>query len=179
MSTFVVSLLALFVWQVGPPVGPPPVRPPQPDQPDMEIVHVDGARSPELIPQWSVWGYVFRIVSGGPRQLPTSVLNLVSREEEALVVAEADAVQKIDAACQSRLARAAAKLGTGPIAVVDAKVREVSIDCRRETLRARDRILAALNPEAAAALAAFAESTKAGTSISVRKKDLARYLEPE
>jgi hypothetical protein len=40
-------------------------------------------------------------------------------------------------------------------------------------------VLAALNPAAATALAAFAESTKSGTSISVPKKDLARYLEPE
>jgi hypothetical protein len=65
------------------------------------------------------------------------------------------------------------------MAAVDAKVREISLECRRETLHARDRVLAALNPEAAAALIAFAESTKAGTSISIRRKDLARYLEPE
>jgi hypothetical protein len=176
MSRFVVSLLALAVSQGSPTGGPVPAIP---ASPELEIVHVDGTRSPELIPQWSVWGYVFRIVSGGPRQLPTSVLKLVSKEEEALVISEADAVQKIDAACQSRVARAATQLGTDPIAAVDAKVREISLDCRRETLRARDRLLAALNPEGAAALAAFAESTKAGTSISLPKKDLARYLEPE
>src|SRR3954468_8329610 len=80
MFTFAVSLLALGVSQGGP-VGPPPAAS---AQPELEIVHVDGSRSPELIPQWSVWGYVFRIVSGGPRQLPTSVLTLVSKEEEAL-----------------------------------------------------------------------------------------------
>jgi hypothetical protein len=174
MSAFAVSLLALVISQGGP-VGPPPAAS---AQPELEIVHVDGSRSPELIPQWSVWGYVFRIVSGGPRQLPTSVLTLVSKEEEALVIREADAVQTIDAACQSRLVRAAARRDE-TIAAIDARVREISLDCRRETLRARDRLLAALNPEAAAALAAFAESTKAGTSIALPKKDLARYLEPE
>src|SRR4051812_31519945 len=142
MSAFAVSLLALVISQGGP-VGPPPAAS---AQPELEIVHVDGSRSPELIPQWSVWGYVFRIVSGGPRQLPTSVLTLVSKEEEALVIREADAIQTIDAACQSRFVRAAARRDE-TIAAIDAKVREISLDCRRETLRARDRLLAALNPE--------------------------------
>jgi hypothetical protein len=144
-----------------------------------EMLHVDGARNPELIPQWSVWGYVFRVIAGGPRELPTSVLRVVSKEEEAMIKKEADAVQKIDADCQSRAFRAAALLGVETAAVVDTKVRAISVACRRETLHARDRILAALNPEAAAALNAFAESTKSGTSLSLPKKDLARYLEPE
>lgn len=152
---------------------------PPPSTPQPDIVHVDGARSPELIPQWSVWGYVFRIVSGGPRQLPSSVIRLVSKEEETLVMRESDGVQKVDAACQTRVAKAAARLGIDAVAAVDAKVREISVECRWETLRARDRVLNGLNSEAAAALAAFAESTKAGTTISLPRKDLARYLEPE
>ncbi|MEN3339727.1 MAG: hypothetical protein V7647_3403 [Acidobacteriota bacterium] len=45
-----------------------------------DLVQIDGARSPELIPQWSVWGYVFRVLAGGPRQLPTSVLRVFSKE---------------------------------------------------------------------------------------------------
>jgi hypothetical protein len=126
-----------------------------------------------------VWGYVFRVLSGGPRQLPSSVIRLVSKDEEALVMREADAVQKVDAACQARVARAAARLGTDTVASVDAKVREISVQCRWDTLRARDRVLAGVNREAAAALAAFAESTKDGTTISLPRKDLARYLEPE
>ncbi len=144
-----------------------------------EMLQVDGAKNPELIPQWSVWGYVFRLIAGGPRQLPTSVLRVVSKEEEALVIREADAVQKIDANCQARAVKAAALLDVETRAAVDARVRAISLECRRETLHARDRVLAALNPEAAAALTAFAESTKAGTSISLPRKDLARFLEPE
>jgi hypothetical protein len=144
-----------------------------------DLLQIDGAKSPELIPQWSVWGYVFRLLAGGPRQLPSSVFRVATKEEGALVLREADAVQKIDASCQARAAKAAALLGVETVAVVDGKLREISLECRRETLHARDRILAALSPEAAAALSAFAESTKAGTSISIPRKDLARYLEPE
>lgn len=172
-------LLVAFAM-LSPPRTQAPARPPvaigaQPP----EMLQVDGSKNPELIPQWNVWGYVFRVISGGPRQLPSSVYHLVSREEEALVMKEADAVQKTDAGCQARAAKAVALLGQETMAAVDARIRAISVECRRETLHARDRVLSALNPAAAAALAAFAESTKAGTSISVPRKDLARFLEPE
>lgn len=176
MRSLTLALFALCALAPGDAVAQPSAVP-SPPQPD--IVHVDGTRSPELIPQWSVWGYVFRVVSGGPRQLPSSVIRLVSKDEEALVMKEADAVQKVDAACQTRAAKAAARLGIDTVSSVDAKVREIAVKCRWETLRARDRVLAGINPEAATALAAFAESTKAGTTISLPRKDLARYLEPE
>ena len=170
-------LIGLAIVSTG--VGAAAQTPPSPASPPPEIIHVDGARSPELIPQWSVWGYVFRIISGGPRQLPSTVFRLVSKEEEALVMKEADAVQKVDAACLTRATRAVGLLGQESMAVVDGKLRQISVECRWETLRARDRVLSAINPAAAAALSAFAESTKAGTTISLPKKDLARYLEPE
>jgi hypothetical protein len=176
MRTFAVMLLVLSA-AAG--VRPAAQAPATPSSSQPEILHVDGAKNPELIPQWSVWGFVFRVIAGGPRQLPSSVLSLVSREEEALVMKEADAAQKVAAGCLARLAKTSALLGTETVAVVDAKVRELSIDCRRETLHARDRVLSGLSPAAAAALAAFAESTKDGTSISLPKKDLARWLEPE
>ncbi len=172
-------LLLLTLWASIVGVTRGQQAPGTPPAPKPEIVNVDGARSPELIPQWSVWGYVFRVVSGGPRQLPTTVLRLVTKEEETLVMKEADAVQKIDAGCLARVTKATARLGVETVETVDARVREISLECRRETLRARDRVLAGLNPEAAAALTAFAESTKAGTSISLPRKALARFLEPE
>lgn len=143
------------------------------------MVQIDGATRPELVPQWSVWAYVFRILGGGPRQLPPPVLRLVSREEEALVLKEAAAAQKSDAACQVRLADLTSKRGDASADALDARLWDITVECRRDTLRARDRLLEALNGEAAAALVAFAESTKAGTSISLPKKNLARFLEPE
>jgi hypothetical protein len=144
-----------------------------------EILQIDGSKNPELVPQWSVWGFVFRVIAGGPRQLPSSVLRVASKDEEALVMKEADGIQKVDADCQARLTKLVALLTVESMAAVDARVRETTVACRRQTLHARDRLLAGLNPEAAAALMAFAESTKAGTSMSLPRKDLARFLEPE
>ena len=171
VALLVVSVLTSVAARSQAPVASAPSK--------SEILQIDGSKNPELVPQWSVWGYVFRVFAGGPRQLPTSVLRLVSKAEESLVMREADAVQKIDADCQARLTKVVALLGVESMATVDGRVREISVACRRETLQARDRILAGLNPEAAAALMAFAESTKAGTSMSLPRKDLARFLEPE
>ena len=62
---------------------------------------------------------------------------------------------------------------------LDKDVRALTLECRRATLDARDRILANVSPEAQTALIAFVESTKAGTSLAIPKKDLARFREPE
>jgi hypothetical protein len=176
MRRYVVALLVVWVLPGAMAAAQAPAASAQ-SKPD--ILQIDGSKNPELIPQWSVWGFVFRVLAGGPRQLPTSVLRVVSKDEEALVMKEADAIQKVDADCLVRVTKAAALLGVESMAAVDARVREISVACRRETLHARDRLLAGLNLEAAAALMAFAESTKAGTSMSLPRKDLARFLEPE
>ena len=67
-----------------------------------EIMHIDGARNPELIPQWSAWGFAFRVFAGGFRQLPSSMIPHVTSAEHALILKESDSVQKIDAACLER-----------------------------------------------------------------------------
>ena len=165
-------VLAVMLLQ---PAAQTPAVPPG----DSALIVVDGATRPDLVPQWSVWAYVFRVFAGGPRQLPSSIAELVSASEQALVTREADAAQKADAVCQERLSKTLARLGPDPAAVVEDRMHEITMGCRRDTLRARDTVLSGVNPEAAAALRAFAESTKSGTSISLPKKKLARFLEPE
>ena len=136
------------------------------------------SKNPELIPQWSAWGFAFRVFAGGPRMLPSSVFPHVTEAEQALIMREADACRRLmhlpgaspEDSRQSRQEK---------LEELDKEVRELSLDCRWETLHARDRVLAGLSPDAQAALTAFVESTKAGTSFSIPKKDLARFREPE
>ena len=145
-----------------------------------EMIHIDGSKNPELIPQWSAWGFAFRIFSGGPRQLPSPVQEHLSKAEEALIMNESDAVQKIDAACAQRLLNTYKLVSMGESRKdVDLKMHAITIECRWETIRARDRILAGINPEAQIALAVFVEGTKKGTKAAVPKNGLARYLEPQ
>jgi hypothetical protein len=144
-----------------------------------DVIEIDGAKNPELIPQWSAWGYAFRIFSGGPRELPTSVLTHVTPVEATLIMTEADGVQKVDATCQARQLKVVTERGAKKIEDLAKEVRALNLECRWETLHARDRLLAGLSPEGQVALTAFVESTKAGTTVSVPRKDLARFREPE
>jgi hypothetical protein len=144
-----------------------------------EMMQIDGGKNPELIPEWSAWGFAFRVFATGSRQLPTSIYTVVSAEETALILKEADQVQKIDQDCQNRIVKLSTLLGKEKNETLDAKVRELTLECRWATLHARDRVLERLRPEAVSALTAFVASTKAGTSLSLPKKDLARFLEPQ
>jgi len=144
-----------------------------------EIMHIDGAKNPELIPQWSAWGFAFRVFAGGFRQLPSSMIPHVTSAEHALILKESDSVQKIDAACLERHRKILAARAGKTLEELDKEVRELNLDCRGETLHARDRLLATISPEAQAALTAYVESTKAGTTFSIARKDLPRFREPE
>jgi hypothetical protein len=144
-----------------------------------EIIQIDGRKNPELIPQWSAWGFAFRVFSGGPRQLPTSIFTHVTPGEEALIIKEADAAQQFEAQCLVRHRKILESRGSKRPEDLDKDVRALTLECRRATLQARDRTLAAVSPEAQTALIAFVESTKATTSLALPKKDLARFREPE
>jgi hypothetical protein len=144
-----------------------------------EFIQIDGSKNPELIPQWSSWGFAFRIFSGGPRELPSTVHVVASKDEAAMILREADAMQKVDAACAAKMAEVTKRIGKEKASVLDEEGRKINLDCRWQTLYARDRILERLNPQARVALIAFVESTKKGRQVSVPKNGLARYLEPQ
>jgi hypothetical protein len=144
-----------------------------------EIIEIDGAKNPELIPQWAAWEFAFRVIAGGPRALPSTVHHLVSKEEAAFVIREAVESQKRDAACQERMLKLRPLVGTEKAAEINRRHAEIQIDCRWQTLHARDRVLERLNPEGRSALNAFVESTKAGTRVTIAKRELAHYQQPQ
>jgi len=59
------------------------------------------------------------------------------------------------------------------------KVKDIQMDCRRATLKARDQLLDKLPPNGRIALRAFVESQKQGQTMTVLKSDLARFRLPE
>jgi hypothetical protein len=144
-----------------------------------EVVDIDGSKTPELIPQWSAWGFAFRVIAGGSRLLPSAVHAAVSKDEAEMVQREADAMLLFAKGCESKVSELRARVGRERPEALDRQLRDITLECRRRTLDARDRVLNALNPRAAAALMQFVESTKSGTAFSIRKKDLPRFLEPE
>ena len=145
----------------------------------VEMMQIDGGRNPELIPEWNAWGFAFRVFATGSRQLPSTIHFAVSSEEAAMLMKEADQLQKVDQDCRTRVLKLHDLLGKERKDVLDRKLRDITLECRWATLHARDRVLEALKPEAAIALTTFVASTKVGTSVAVPKKDLARFLEPQ
>jgi hypothetical protein len=144
-----------------------------------DYVEIDGAKNPELIPGWATWAFAFRVIAGGSRLIPTDVLRHLSKDESALLLEAADADQRNDAACQERMLKLRPLLLTERAQVLNAKTREIQLDCRWRTLHTRDRILAALSPDGQAALIQWVESTKAGMRVSVPKRDVAHYQQPQ
>jgi hypothetical protein len=147
--------------------------------PASEMVHIDGAKNPELIPQWNIWGFAFRVIAGGPKAIPSVVLIHLTKDEADLLHREAEADQRNDEACQERVLRLVPLLSTPEAKTVNEKTREINLDCRWQTLRARDRVLQSMTAEAQAALTNWVESNKTGMRVSVPKSELDFFRQPQ
>jgi hypothetical protein len=144
-----------------------------------EMVQIDGSKNPELIPQWSVWQFAFRVIAGGTKAIPTEVLVHLSNEEANLLRATAEADEKNDIECQTRVLKLVPLLQTDEAATVNERTREINLDCRAFTLKARDRVLEGLRPQGQAALNDWVESNKVGMQVSVPKKELSFFRQPQ
>jgi hypothetical protein len=147
--------------------------------PPSEMVKIDGSKNPELIPQWSVWSFAFRVIAGGTKAIPTAVLVHLSKEEAELLRREADVDVKNDADCRERVLRLVPLLQKEDAKTINEKTREINLDCRWRTLGSRDRVLAGLTAEGQAALSDWVESNKAGMQVSVPKRELSFFRQPQ
>lgn len=142
-----------------------------------DVMHIDGKKNPELIPEWSVWEDALRIIAGGSKQLPSRVLEHTTKEEEALILREAAQQPKRDTDCKTRLL--ALKPDGEKVDTVTQRSQAIKLQCRWGALHARDRILAAISPAARTALMEFVESVRAATTVDILKRDLAFFLQPQ
>lgn len=145
--------------------------------PPSEWVHIDGSKNPELIPEWSIWQRGLQILARSSA-LPTTILQQFTSEESALLKKETAEELARDAACQRRVLKLAPLLAMEKARILDEKTKVIQLDCRQQTLDARDRLLARISPGAQVALAEWIEALKAGTRVSIPKKELAHYLQP-
>ena len=147
--------------------------------PASEMVLIDGAKNPEMIPQWHIWGFAFRVIAGGPKAIPSVVLIHLTKDEADLLHREAGNDQKTDEACQERVMRLVPLLSTPEAKSVNEKTRQINLDCRWQTLRARDRVLEGMTAEAQTALTNWVESNKTGMRVSVPKSELDFFRQPQ
>lgn len=152
--------------------------------PEEETITIDGAKNPEMVPQWSVWESSFRFIATGTKTLgddgiPTKIYIALDKEHRLLLMKRVDAAIQGQKDCETRTLKLRAQLGLEKFDVLQARVLDLQMECRRGTLKARDNLLAALPPEGQSALRAFVESMKQGITITVLKSDLARFRLPE
>ena len=145
----------------------------------IEWIFIDGAKNPELIPEWSAWEDVFSTIGGGRKMLPSTVEDHVSQEEADLIFREAEASIKRTVECNARVLALKPLVAKEPVAKIIARTREIRLDCRWANLHARDRIMAALNPKARIAMSDFAALMKAGTTFTVAKSEVSFLRLPQ
>jgi hypothetical protein len=146
------------------------------------VIAIDGAKNPELIPEWAVWLEAFRFMAGPDVHdlpIPTPVYRLTSPEQRTFIRKEALGVM----AREDDLAARGAKLRDG-LTPENTPERSEQADAfemqrRRAALQARDRVLEAVSPEAQAALREFAERLRRGFTVHILKSKLAQYHLPE
>jgi hypothetical protein len=143
------------------------------------MVHIDGKKNPEMIPEWVVWEVAFQALHGGT-DLPTVLYRAgMSKEEAAVIKREAEASAARDRGCQARAMKLASELGTSSVAAINQKTSDLQLECRQQTIDARDRLLAALGPQVQAALATWVEDFKPGMTFTIARQELAHFRRPQ
>ena len=124
---------------------------------------IDGAKTPELIPQYALWQMALQNL----RVIPTEALHTqlpLTKEEDALLYAAAKEQVERDAACEKRLER---MLATTPATDQNRAWRELTLACRQADLDAADALLEKLSPDTRARVIQWIESKRAKTVILV------------
>ena len=146
---------------------------------NVEWVFIDGAKNPESIPEWSAWEDVFSTIAGGSKLLPSKVLQRVSQEEADMILRESEASVKRTKECNARILAMKPLLAKERVSTQIQRSKELRLECRWANLHARDRVMAALNPDGRAALREFAELMKAGTTFTVAKSEVSFLRLPQ
>ncbi len=153
----------------------------KPSPPD-EVITIDGAKNPELIPNWAAWLESFRFMSNPPAPeipIPSTIYAVTSPEQRALVRKEALFVIAQERELGQRVLKLQEGLNAENLAERTAKVDALELKRRQEALDARDRLLAALPPDAQAALREFAERTRRGYQVRLLKSKFQQFMLPE
>jgi hypothetical protein len=139
---------------------------------------IDGSKNPEMIPQWDAWQAAFEVFADS-KALPTVLYPFLSREEVELVLAAGREFSSNQRGCVEKLKKLLPILKTDEAKYINERTQELNLECRWQTLRLRDRLLASLAPLGQGGLQQFVESVKKGIRVSVPKNELAFYMKPQ
>jgi hypothetical protein len=128
---------------------------------------IDGAKTPELIPQYALWQMTFQNLSVIPPETLHTQLPLTPAED-ALLYAEVKGQAERDAACEKRLERL---LATVPLKDQNRAWRDMTLACRQADLDAADALLAKFSEETRARVIQWIDSKRAKMVILVDKNN--------
>jgi hypothetical protein len=128
---------------------------------------IDGAKTPELIPQYALWQMTFQNLSVIPPETLHTQLPLTPAED-ALLYAEVKGQAERDAACEKRLERL---LATVPLKDQNRAWREMTLACRQADLDAADALLAKFSEETRARVIQWVDSKRAKMVILVDRNN--------
>jgi hypothetical protein len=142
-----------------------------------DVLHIDGSKNPEMIPQWAIWEQFFRhtVVKANPEH----ALSFLSPDEIAIIVSAANDHRKVMNDCETRALKMFEQIRNEPAPLINQKTQDVNLECRRQTLRIRDRTIERLRPEAQHALRQHIEAFKATMKVMVPKAEFEFFLRPE
>jgi predicted ABC-class ATPase len=156
----------------------------RPPQQAVETISIDGAKNPEQVPQWAVWASSFRFIAlggeaHGDEGIPTQIYRVLTKPDRAVLLQDALAAVKAQKQCAGRVLTLTAENPGEKREVLVEKAKEITMDCRRATLKARDELLEKLPPDGQIAVRTFVESQKRGMTFIVLKAELAQFRLPE
>lgn len=145
------------------------------------MVEIDGAKTPELLPEYLVWTQGLSGLSIIKRDNITPALEelrLSSRDAD-LAFAEARRQDDRDRQCADRTRRVMEAMRNAEPAKIEVALRPAILACRWEVLDARDRLLDAMSPEGRATLTAWVLDGRRGIKAYVPKGDLEFFKQPK
>jgi hypothetical protein len=165
---FVLLLTIMLSWGVH---GPRP-----------DVVVIDGAKDPHLVPEYLMWRNAFDVLAQASRHDRTIILTALKLPDadKRIVVTEAKAQGEREAACQKDQSRRVEILTAAktPVAGITKEVQQIALDCRQRVLDAKDRVMRLLSPESQLILQAWAEERRSGLRVYVLKHEMEFFRLP-
>ena len=148
-----------------------------------EMVHIDGKKNPEMIPEYVVWQQAlsgFAIVKSKGLSLPPILRKLTPAEREQLfeTVKWHEQQEKDCITEQQRKTEMLRSHKKPDWKAIDAVQKAVILECREEVLDRVAVLLGKISDDSRIALLAYGEESKAGIWATVPKSELEFFKKP-
>jgi len=183
--SFILALILGIAGQTAISNSQKPGGPPSASSGEPEMVEIDGAKNPELIPEYLVWATGFQTLAlmkehnirPGEKFLTRLTL---SEQDAALVFAETDRYTARSNRCHEKGAAIFSGMSAQKrkIGEIEAAMQANTLECRWALLMAKDRLLETMSPEGQDLLVRWMLDERVKLKSFVVKSDLEFFRQP-